>query len=298
MDFICSLTGKSPSTTGAGSEGALTKGPFNALSATADLNNALVSLILCGYDGYSTAAGYIGAKRRIDHDISMLIPEIWCRLPAEVQKPAYMIEQGYLEKLEDFEFEGKTVLASRLGYRITARFMHDHFGKIFDRPMAVFDEAMLKPETQGMEEFVDGINNSVEAQQRVAQGYFLDGRVEAACPTLKSLLSIMANGEYEGMGEDDAGFRRMFTREYLLESDWYKERLQIKQTRDKQLWLQHRDYLEKQIQELDEDEVDRHAQLAERIVEADRIIGVVSIHAYLHRLIGPLVADWIHREQA
>jgi len=30
MDFICSLTGKSPSTTGAGSEGALTKGPFNA----------------------------------------------------------------------------------------------------------------------------------------------------------------------------------------------------------------------------------------------------------------------------
>ncbi|GAB1405657.1 hypothetical protein MASR1M74_28390 [Lentimicrobium sp.] len=32
MDFICSLTGKSPSTTGAGSEGALTKGPFNMLS--------------------------------------------------------------------------------------------------------------------------------------------------------------------------------------------------------------------------------------------------------------------------
>ncbi len=30
MDFICSLTGKSPSTTGFGSEGALTKGPFNA----------------------------------------------------------------------------------------------------------------------------------------------------------------------------------------------------------------------------------------------------------------------------
>ena len=32
MDYICSLTGKSPSTTGAGSEGALTKGPFNALA--------------------------------------------------------------------------------------------------------------------------------------------------------------------------------------------------------------------------------------------------------------------------
>ena len=36
MDFICSLTGKSPSTTGAGSEGALTKGPFNALRPILD----------------------------------------------------------------------------------------------------------------------------------------------------------------------------------------------------------------------------------------------------------------------
>ena len=41
MDFMCSLTGKSPSTTGFGSEGALTKGPFNALWPVVDLNNAL-----------------------------------------------------------------------------------------------------------------------------------------------------------------------------------------------------------------------------------------------------------------
>ena len=44
MDFICSLTGKSPSTTGAGSEGGLTKGPFNALLPITDLNNALDQL--------------------------------------------------------------------------------------------------------------------------------------------------------------------------------------------------------------------------------------------------------------
>ena len=52
MDFICSLTGKSPSTTGAGSEGALTKGPFNALPPIIDLNNALVSMLLTGYGAY------------------------------------------------------------------------------------------------------------------------------------------------------------------------------------------------------------------------------------------------------
>jgi hypothetical protein len=296
MDFICSLTGKSPSTTGAGSEGALTKGPFNSLSATADLNNALVSFILCGYDGFSTAAGYIGANRRIDHDISMLIPEIWCRLPAKVQKPAYMIKHGYLEKMDDFEYDGKTVLASRLGYRMTERFVHDHFGKLFDRPMAVLDEAMLKPETQGMEDFVDGINNICEAQQRVAQDYFLDGSIDDACPPLKALLHIMANGSYEGMDVNDPAIRQMFTREYLLESDWYKERLLIKQNRDKQLWLQNKEYLKDQLQELDEDELDRQKHLNERLVEADRMIARVSEKEYFERLKGTLGADWIHRE--
>ena len=53
MEFICSLTGKSPSTTGAGSEGALTKGPFNALPAIVDLNAALLSYILTGPAGFS-----------------------------------------------------------------------------------------------------------------------------------------------------------------------------------------------------------------------------------------------------
>src|SRR5208282_5401076 len=94
MDFICSLTGKSPSTTGAGSEGALTKGPFNALRTIVDLNAALVSYILTGLAGYSTAAGFVGPTRRVDHDISLLIPEIWCRLTPMERSPAFLIHEG------------------------------------------------------------------------------------------------------------------------------------------------------------------------------------------------------------
>ena len=90
MDYICSLTGKSPSTTGAGSEGALTKGPFNALRPTADLNNALVSMILTGHDGFSTSAGHVGPHVRVDHDISLLAPEIWARLPPEQRKASWL----------------------------------------------------------------------------------------------------------------------------------------------------------------------------------------------------------------
>jgi hypothetical protein len=296
MDIICSLTGKSPSTTGAGSEGALTKGPFNALSSTADLNNALVSFILCGYDGYSTAAGYIGARRRVDHDISMLIPEIWCRLPVDHRIPEYLIKNGYLEKLKDFEYEGKTVLASRLGYRITEHFVHAYFGKVFDSPTIVFDEAMLKPETQGMDAYVDGIDNITEAQMRVAQSYFDDGSINNACPPLQALLHCMANGVFEGKTIDDPSIRAMFTREYLMASDWYQERLQIKQARDATLWQMSRRYLEQKMDESSEEDTAKWADLQERVENADQMIEWVTSQSYHERLQGTLGADWIQRE--
>ena len=106
MDFICSLTGKSPSTTGFGSEGALTKGPFNALWPVVDLNNALVSYIVTRYAGFTSAAGHVGPNYKVDHDVSMLVPEIWCRMRVDERDPQFLIENGYLEKVKDLEFEG------------------------------------------------------------------------------------------------------------------------------------------------------------------------------------------------
>ena len=295
MDFICSLTGKSPSTTGAGSEGALTKGPFNALSTTADLNTALVSFILCGYDGYSTAAGYIGAERKIDHDISLLIPELWSRLPVEQRDPQYLIAQGQLEKLADFAYNGEVVYASRLGYRITERFVHTNFGKIFDYPTAVFDEAMLKPETQDMESFVDGVNNVYMAQQRVAQIYFQDGTINDACPPLEALLHIMAYGTYEGKDINAPSIRGLFTRDYLLQSAWYQERLSIKQQRDVQLWQQHQEYLLQRLAQIEaEDEL--MSVFVDKLALVDERLQHLKHESYLQSLSGTLGADWIHRD--
>ena len=295
MDMICSLTGKSPSTTGAGSEGALTKGPFNALSATADLNTALVSFILCGYDGFSTAAGYIGSLRRIDHDISLLIPEIWSRLPVEQRCPNYMIENGQLEKLEDFQYQGKTVYASRLGYRITERFVHTVFGKVFNYPTAVFDEAMLKPETQDMESYVDGINNVYEAQHRVAHQYFEDGSIEDACPPLKALLHIMAHGEYKGKAITDPAIRNLFNREYLLQSDWYKERLTIKQQRDYELWQRYKAHIEQCLNDKDRYDSVSYKALTIKLTKTEQMLAKISSTDYLESLQGTLGADWVHQ---
>jgi hypothetical protein len=296
MDLICSLTGKSPSTTGAGSEGALTKGPFNALSTTADLNNALVSFILCDYAGYSSAAGYIGANRRVDHDISMLIPEIWCRLPIRQRDPKYLIENDHLEKIEDFEHEGKTIQASRLGFRITEKFVHAFFGKVFDSPTIVFDEEMLRPETQGLDAYVDGVNNIVEAQEKVARAYIEDGSINDACPPLQAVLNIMADGKHEGKTVDDPSIREMFTLDYLLKSDWYKERLKIKQQRDADLWQMNRNYIEAKMDETNESVTELWADLQGRMENAEEMLEWVNSDAYLERLEGTLGADWIHKE--
>ncbi len=243
MDFICSLTGKSPSTTGAGSEGALTKGPFNAIRVAADLNNALVSYILTGTDGFTTAAGYVGPKCRVDHDVSLLIPEIWCRLRPGERTAKSLIEQGCLERLADFEHDGKPVLASRLGYRITRRFVVQYFGRVFDNPVAVFPEEMLKPELQDVEQFVDGVANIVEAQHRVAQQLIDDGTVNDLCPPLQALVHIMAGGSWNGLTIDSPKLREMFTRSYLQSSDWYNERLKRQQRNELRLLRRHEQYL-------------------------------------------------------
>ncbi|MCK5831722.1 MAG: hypothetical protein KAH20_15615 [Methylococcales bacterium] len=291
MDFISSLTGKSPSTTGAGSEGALTKGPFNALRPTADLNNTLVSFILTGYAGFSSSAGHIGSFVRVDHDISLLIPEIWTRLRSHERAPAHLIEQGLMEALEDFEHKGKTVLASRLGYRITEQFVHEFMGKIFDNPSAVLTEDILQPETQNLDDFVDGINNIVETQQKVAQQYLDDGSINDACPPLQALLHIMATGHYQGKDVHDPEIRVLFTKENLLASDWYLERLQVKQTRDIALWQRHVESLQR-FSKLENyaDEVIR-LEIKPRLEKAKIELARVESLDYLDQMVGMIGAD-------
>ncbi len=239
MELIASLTGKSPSTTGAGSEGALTKGPFNALLPIHDVNNALLSFVLSGYPVFITSAGCVGPKYRVDHDVSLLIPELWSRLREDELDPAYMIEEGYLEPVPDMEFEGETIESSRLGYRITSRFIRVIGGRVFNNPNSVFAEDMLKPELQDMAVFADSVKNLLEAHQRVAENYFKDGSAELACPPIKALLHIMAYGQYEGKTARDPEIRALFDREKILQSDWYAERLRKQQAKDVALWQTH-----------------------------------------------------------
>jgi hypothetical protein len=283
MDFVASLTGKSPATTGFGSEGALTKGPFNALWPVVDLNNALVSWIVTGYAGFTTSAGYAGPNFRVDHDVSLLVPEIWCRMRVHERDPEFLMARGYLEQVSDFCLDGRTVLASRLGYRITELFVDHFLGRIFETPDAVFPDSMLRPEKQDIVQFAAGVDAIVETQTRVALQYFEDGSVDAACPPLKALLHIMAHGSWEGLSVDAPEIRGMFTRQTMLQSAWYRERLETKQERDIALWTRHVSALES-------------AGLGDRLAQARSELARVSAPEYLRKLEGTIGADPFHLE--
>jgi phosphoenolpyruvate carboxykinase (diphosphate) len=288
LEYISSMTGKSPSTTGAGSEGALTKGPFNMLPAIIDLNAALVSYLLTGHAAFVSAAGYVGPKVRVDHDVSLLVPEVWCRMTKAERDPVFLIEEGFLERCEDFDHGGRRVLASRLGHRITAKFVRTFFGRVFNHPHLVFTDEMLRPELQGMDEFVDGMDNICETHRRVAQSYFDDGTIELACPPLRALLHIMAGREEGRPGLQSRELRTQFTREALLGSEWYRARLAAKQSADQLLWQRHVHSLEYVIEHPTHGDVVERLNLPARLSHAKAELQRVATEDYRRSLIGTL----------
>jgi hypothetical protein len=279
MEFTSSMTGKSPSTTGAGSEGALTKGPFNALLPIHDLNAALVSYIVSGYSPFVTAAGYVGPNFRVDHDISLLVPEIWCRMQRKEREPQWLIDNGMLEAVPDITYEGRTLQSSICGYRITERFVSHFMARIFSNPQALFTEAMLKPELQDMKAFAEGIDNMMVTHQRVAKNYFADGCFDIAVPPLKALLTIMRDGTYEGKDLKHPDIRAMFDRDTVLASDWYQERLRSQQQRD--IWRAKK--MARYVDTVEGTQAQREA-LQERLQQ-------VSSQGYLQSLKGTIGRD-------
>jgi hypothetical protein len=149
------------------------------------------------------------------------------------RKASNLIAAGCLEAIPDFEYHGELIAASRLGFRITKKFVIRYFGRIFMDPDVVFTQAMLRPETQDLEQFTASVKTIVATHQRVAQAYIDDSTIAYACPPLKALLQIMATGQsLEGWTLNSPEFRALFATQAVLESDWYAARLDAKQRLD------------------------------------------------------------------
>lgn len=291
MEWVCSLTGKSPSTTGAGSEGALTKGPFNALHPAIDMNNAIVAMILTELGGFSTPAGHIGPHFEVGHDISLLIPEVWCRMTAEERDPQRLIAEEMLEPVEDFEHDGKHIPGSRLGYRMTEKFVRTYLARVFDNPAKVFPDSILRPETQDLDAYADGILQIAEAQARVGKNYFDDFGYELACPPLRAILDIMVHGEHNGNKIDSPEVRKLFTRQSLLASDWYARRLRAKQQRDIQHWKDFESRLNEFIGKSENEEASERLGLKDRLAFVQSKRAEAEASSYPSSLIGSLGVD-------
>jgi phosphoenolpyruvate carboxykinase (diphosphate) len=291
MDFIASLTGKSPSTTGAGSEGALTKGPFNAMPAIYDLNAAFVSYVLTDLAVFSSAAGWLGPHCRIDHDISLLVPEIWARMSPEERSPRFLIEHGYLERCVDWEHDGKPVLASRNGWRVTSRFVQTFCGRVLGNPSTLFDEELLRPELQDRAVFAEGMDNIVQAMRTAAQSYFADGSIEHAVPPLRALLHVMRDGAWEGVTPDDPKFRALFLRDHVLASDWYRARLEAQQRRDIREREKQALYLERFLARQNYSDVAARLQIQEKLERVRAAAIDARARNYAERLVGTLGVD-------
>ncbi len=200
-------------------------------------------------------------------------------------------QEKLLERLMVALYNGETILASRLGYRINDRFVRRFFGRIFDNPTKVFDESTLCPESQDEDAFADGIQYITGAHRTVAQAYLEDGSVNEMVPPLRALIHIMANDEFEGMKLTSPEFRRMFERDYVLQSDWYRERLATKQGRDIAHWTRQLEYVSAYETGLEESDPSWRQEVESRHQYVQEQLDNVKSAAYLDALTGTIGAQ-------
>jgi hypothetical protein len=101
----------------------------------------------------------------------------------------------------------------------------------------------------------------------------------------------MATGTYEGKTVDDPAIRKLFTREYVLSSDWYKERLMVKQQRETALWQRHVLHLERFLGRGTHRLEAKRLQLEKRLDSARQHLKRVQSLDYLRGLEGTIGAD-------
>ena len=135
---------------------------------------------------------------------------------------------------------------------------------------------------------MDGLDNIISAQKRIAQLYFSDGSIELACPPLRALLHIMLDDKFEGKGLDHPEFRSLFTRESMLASGWYAERLKARQTADIKLWDRHVRSLKAFAAKANYAEEAERLGVSERLARAQHALEMVRSVDYPERLRGTI----------
>ena len=107
----------------------------------------------------------------------------------------------------------------------------------------------------------------------------------------QALIYIMRDGKYQGKGRNHPDIRSMFEREAVLNSDWYRKRLEAKQTRDKNDWQDRVAYLEQFLGMKNFNDASKQLGVKDRLEMARKTLREVSDASYLKRLEGTIGLD-------
>jgi len=88
----------------------------------------------------------------------------------------------------------------------------------------------------------------------------------------------------------------MFTCDYLLSSEFYRERLSIKQRRDDKSWRSNYHYIREKLDEVETTDFEKQSNLEIRLTEAERMIREINNNEHIDPLLGTPGADWVHRD--
>jgi hypothetical protein len=101
----------------------------------------------------------------------------------------------------------------------------------------------------------------------------------------------MRDGAFEGKGLGDPGLRALFSRDRVLASDWYQERLRARQRGEVRSWQRHGQYLERFLAKPGYADEAERLGVRQRLSHARVMLERAKQPEYLDRLVGSLGAE-------
>ena len=101
----------------------------------------------------------------------------------------------------------------------------------------------------------------------------------------------MAYGSYEGKEISDPELRKHFDREAIITSNWYAERLKLKQQKDIRFYEGQISYLENFISNATNELIVTEMDIVNRLKKVKAAYAEVTSDTYVESLIGTIGAD-------
>jgi hypothetical protein len=98
----------------------------------------------------------------------------------------------------------------------------------------------------------------------------------------------MLEDKFEGKGLDHPEIRSLFTRECMLASEWYVDRLKARQKTDLKLWDRHVRSLKAFTAKANYAEEAERLGVSARLIQAEKILGTVRSAEYPNQLRGTI----------